>query len=291
MAKHLDGLMLRTFLEAVRFGSIGRAAASLGRTQPATTQILRRLEDVVGKRLLDRSARGVSPTKDGQKFLPFAKQIIDLSDKILGDFDHKNLGRRRNLVVKVGEDVAGAALLKAIVGAADDHAPVTLHVDSPANASTVEQLASGEIDMFIGEPLKSSSVSSLLSRSVNVPLVWACAPHFRAAVRPLPLALYPMDCAWRHQIVETLTSNQIDWFSVVESESLSAMLASARSGLSVIACLPQVLDAALVRLDPLEVGLPCPPVVEVALYRSIVKVGGAAAARIESALWKSVLAA
>ncbi|MFD1052492.1 LysR family transcriptional regulator, partial [Kibdelosporangium lantanae] len=47
MAKELETALLRTFVTAVRSGSISRAATALGHTQPALSQQLRKLESVV----------------------------------------------------------------------------------------------------------------------------------------------------------------------------------------------------------------------------------------------------
>jgi len=53
---------LRTFLETYRAGSLTRAAERLGITQPAASAHLAALEEMLGKPLFRRQARGVSPT-------------------------------------------------------------------------------------------------------------------------------------------------------------------------------------------------------------------------------------
>jgi hypothetical protein len=45
----LEFSLLRTFLAVIRYGSMGRAAAAVGRTQPAVSQQMLRLEKVVGQ--------------------------------------------------------------------------------------------------------------------------------------------------------------------------------------------------------------------------------------------------
>jgi DNA-binding transcriptional LysR family regulator len=46
MMRDVDTAALRCFVTAVRAGSMGRAAEVLGRTQPAISQQVRRLEDI-----------------------------------------------------------------------------------------------------------------------------------------------------------------------------------------------------------------------------------------------------
>src|SRR5215469_14148226 len=69
MTRDVDTAALRCFVTAVRAGSMGRAAEVLGRTQPAISQQVRRLEDILDCSLLRRSASGVAVTPEGEAFL------------------------------------------------------------------------------------------------------------------------------------------------------------------------------------------------------------------------------
>ncbi|MFO0735014.1 MAG: LysR family transcriptional regulator [Labilithrix sp.] len=56
--------------------SFGKAAASLGVTTAAVSKSLRRLEEDLGVRLLDRSSRVVSLTREGEEFLERCQQAV-----------------------------------------------------------------------------------------------------------------------------------------------------------------------------------------------------------------------
>ncbi|MDB5725436.1 MAG: LysR family transcriptional regulator [Novosphingobium sp.] len=60
---------LTVFLVVAQEGSFTRAAARLGMSQPALSQIIRRLEGKIGLRLLRRTTRSVSPTEAGGRLL------------------------------------------------------------------------------------------------------------------------------------------------------------------------------------------------------------------------------
>jgi DNA-binding transcriptional LysR family regulator len=65
-------------LKAVaELGSMGKAAARLGMSQPAVSQSISDLERVLGVRLLDRSRYGVEPTAYGNTFLKWSTVIFD----------------------------------------------------------------------------------------------------------------------------------------------------------------------------------------------------------------------
>jgi DNA-binding transcriptional LysR family regulator len=99
MSKDLDTGALRCFATAVRSGSMGRAAEALERTQPAISQQIRRLEDILGSRLVRRTARGVVMTAEGEAFLPLAERILALSDEAQSHVRNRALAtvRRRRI--------------------------------------------------------------------------------------------------------------------------------------------------------------------------------------------------
>jgi DNA-binding transcriptional LysR family regulator len=63
------------FLEVARLGHVGRAAQSVGVTQPAVSKSIRRLEQAVGVPLFERGAHGVLLTGDGHLFLESARRF------------------------------------------------------------------------------------------------------------------------------------------------------------------------------------------------------------------------
>jgi DNA-binding transcriptional LysR family regulator len=60
----LDVRVLRSFVSVVETGSVTETARRLGRTQPAITLQMKRLEEITGKALFRETAAGhCSPTK------------------------------------------------------------------------------------------------------------------------------------------------------------------------------------------------------------------------------------
>jgi len=62
-----DASDLLAFLAVARERSFTRAAAKLGMTQSALSQIIRNLEERIGVRLLNRTTRSVTPTQAGER--------------------------------------------------------------------------------------------------------------------------------------------------------------------------------------------------------------------------------
>ncbi|OXC89929.1 LysR family transcriptional regulator, partial [Achromobacter sp. KAs 3-5] len=78
MSTDFDPALLRTFVAVCRYGSLSRAAEMSGRAQSALSTQIRRLEEMVGKRLLHRTGRGMAPTTEGELLLSYANRILAL---------------------------------------------------------------------------------------------------------------------------------------------------------------------------------------------------------------------
>src|SRR5882757_980873 len=79
----LDIRMLRSFVSVVQTGSITVTARQLGRTQPAITLQLQRLEELINTTLLRHEGRRQLLTDDGDLVLSYAKTILRLHDEML----------------------------------------------------------------------------------------------------------------------------------------------------------------------------------------------------------------
>ncbi len=77
----MDMRQLRYFVQIVESGSLAKASRQLFIAQPALSQQMARLEDEVGKSLLVRSSRGVTPTDNGEALYHHAKFMLRQLDQ------------------------------------------------------------------------------------------------------------------------------------------------------------------------------------------------------------------
>ncbi len=122
----IDTALLRTFLSLADSRSFSRTGARIGRSQSAVSAQVRRLETVLGHRLLDRDTRNVALTADGERLLPHARQMIAAVDAMLARFRTADLSGE----VRFGspEDFASAYLPEILASFANDHPAVRLTV-------------------------------------------------------------------------------------------------------------------------------------------------------------------
>ncbi len=247
---NLDLDLLRAFVSVVECASFTRAAAALGRTQPAVSLQIRRLEDQLRAPLLDRGGRGVALTTEGAALLPQARRLLRLNDEIvaaLGDGDLEG-------EVRFGapEDVA-TMHLPGILGAfARSHPRIRLAVTCDYTANLLDQMSRGMLDLAL---IKREPVGPDLGVRVwGEPLVWVALDAAVVEAAPLPLIVAPAPDIYRKRALAALQGAGIDFRASFTSPSLAGQLAALRAGLGV-----GVLPAAMVPRDLAVIGPPLPP--------------------------------
>lgn len=91
---------LNSFVSVIEEGNFGRAAARLYMTAPALSQQIRRLEQQLGVRLVDRDTQPLVPTEAGELLLEHAHRILQATQDAAVDL--ARLSRRRDRVLRLG---------------------------------------------------------------------------------------------------------------------------------------------------------------------------------------------
>ncbi|WP_396595636.1 LysR substrate-binding domain-containing protein [Brevundimonas sp. R86498] len=246
---NLDLDLLRAFVTVVETTSFTKAASLLGRTQPAVSLQIRRLEDTLRSPLLDRGGKGMALTTEGAALLPHARRLLRLNDEIvatLGDGDLEG-------EVRFGapEDIA-TMHLPGILGAfARSHPRIRLAVTCDYTANLLDQMSRGMLDLAL---IKREPVGPELGVRVwSEPLVWVALDASIVETTPLPLIVAPAPDIYRKRALGALQAAGIDFRASFTSPSLAGQMAALRAGLGV-----GVLPAAMAPRDLAVLGPPLP---------------------------------
>jgi len=145
---------LELLLAVTRLGSLGRAAAELGITQPAASARMAGMERQIGVALLERSPRGSRPTAAGALVAEWAAQVLAAAQGL--DAGIAALRERRDTRLRVSASLTVAeylmpgwllALHAALPGTA-----VTLRAANSADVAA--QVLAGEADLGFVEGLR-----------------------------------------------------------------------------------------------------------------------------------------
>ncbi|NIA08912.1 MAG: LysR family transcriptional regulator [Nitrospiraceae bacterium] len=127
--------------------SFSRAAQEIYLTQPTVSGHIRTLEDALGVQLFDRGGKKVVPTKAGEFFYPFVRQILKLisqSEREMAMF----LGQEKGSLELGGSNIPGQYILPALIGrfrAKRPNAQVILRI-ADTTAITVE-VANSDLEL------------------------------------------------------------------------------------------------------------------------------------------------
>ena len=248
-AVNLDLDLLRAFVTVVETGSFTRAAALLGRTQPAVSLQIRRLEDQLRSPLFERTGKGVGLTTEGAALLPQARRLLRLNDEIVATLGEGDLEGE----VRFGapEDIA-TMHLPGILGAfARSHPRIRLSVTCDYTANLLDQMSRGMLDLAL---IKREPVGPDLGVRVwTEPLVWVALDASLVEASPLPLIIAPAPDIYRKRALGALTDAGVAFRASFTSPSLSGQMAALRAGLGV-----GVLPAAMAPRDLTVLGAPLP---------------------------------
>ncbi|MCX8132228.1 MAG: LysR family transcriptional regulator [Clostridia bacterium] len=86
----MDIKQLKTFLSIARLQSFTLTAQKLNYAQSTVTTQIQLLEKEFGVKLFDRLGQNITLTPDGKKLLPFAEQIVKLSNEAKNVMDNSN---------------------------------------------------------------------------------------------------------------------------------------------------------------------------------------------------------
>lgn len=263
MTVNLDLDCLRTFLAIVDTASFTKAAHKVGRSQSAISMQVKRLEQAVGGKLLDRVSGRVSPTSRGNALLPKAQELLRSSDDLVAQM--QNLQVSGNVCFGVCDDFADDHLSAVLDRFRRTHSMVSLELTIGLSGRLLEGLDDGEFDLVVaknpqGGPRRFHKV---LARTR---LPWVVAPHFRSddVSASIPLVLFPEGAFPRDLMIDALARAGRTWFPAVTCHSLAALKASVRAGLGVSAITHTAVGAGLRFAHELK--LPSLPDIETSVF-------------------------
>ncbi|MEM9682831.1 MAG: LysR substrate-binding domain-containing protein [Pseudomonadota bacterium] len=144
------------FVKVVDLGSFVKAARELRVTQSALTQRLKKLEEALGARLIDRTTRTVAPTAVGRSFLPAARRLIEQFEQSVADVEGV-IGMRGGRVAIASLITVATHILPAVLGRfSERHPGVRVRIFDESEQDILEYVRRGDaefaIDMLVDTP-------------------------------------------------------------------------------------------------------------------------------------------
>lgn len=258
----LDVESVQAFVTIADFQSFTRAAEALGSTQGAVSVKLKRLEDRLGHKLIERTPRRVRLSAHGASFINPAREFIAAHDRAVAALSCEC----RRFRLGIAEHVAGPEVPTLLARLNERDPALTIEVRLEHSRSLLDAFDAGALDAVIvrqeddrrdGEDLGPEHFG------------WFAAPGFHQQPgKPLRLAALAPCCGVRDIAIRALAAAGIEWNEVFVGGGHAAVMAAVSAGLAAAA-----FSCRLAPADTIEVGqrlgLPALPSSRIMLHSTL----------------------
>jgi DNA-binding transcriptional LysR family regulator len=145
--KQLSLTVLRTLVTIVEVGNFNRAGELLGRSQPAISLQIKKLEEQVNRKLFTKVGQSYRINNEGKWLYKKAKQMLAINDDIFRELSNETLRGRMRLGIP---SEFASALLPSIVGEFSQRYPdVSLDVTSALSKHLLNGSQTKQFDLIL----------------------------------------------------------------------------------------------------------------------------------------------
>ncbi|MEH6358016.1 MAG: LysR family transcriptional regulator [Pseudomonadales bacterium] len=228
--KNLPMDVLRSFITVAELGGFTQAGELLGRSQPAISLQIKRLEEMTNTHLFSRNSQGLKLTQQGETLFKYASDILSINDEAFNTFLKPTLSGR----VRFGiPSEFATTLLPKIVGRfAKAYPNVTLEVTCDLSKSLLSEERANQFDLILA--LHDNPSNKHRGQVKADELVWVSSPDQHAHEKEaVPLIVAQEGCIYRHRAIQSLRKVNQDYRVVYTIPDLAGIKAAIEEGLGV----------------------------------------------------------
>lgn len=251
MKRDLEIDLLRTFAAVAAHRNFTQAARAIGRTQSAVSLQIKRLEEIVGKRLFERSRQSVSITHVGEALLVYANRILAANDAALSHIQRPEAEG----LVRIGtpDDYATYLLPPILTAMRKDYPRLKFEVTCDNACDLLPMLEHGGLDVVVATH-RPNAVAGQIAR--YEPLHWVASPDYvDDPEAQLSLVLFPSGCVCRDIALDALKQIDRPWHVAYSTRSIGLMEKAMLESSTVSAMEASIIPAGLKIIDG-RTGLP-----------------------------------
>jgi len=238
----MDLRQLRYFTQIVESGSLSRASRQLFIAQPALSQQLGKLEGEVGKPLLNRSSRGVTPTDNGLALYHHARFMLRQLEQALSIARQESGAVQGMVSVGLPATTVSAIGLPLVQRIRERYPSILLNVVEGMSGHIGQMMRMGQLDLavlFSRDAAPDTSADPLVEEElfVMLPRHSALVPRRRTSVTiaeaaALPLILPTGAHGLRRRISAEFEQRNLTAQIVAEIDSLSLLMSCVYDGMA-----------------------------------------------------------
>ena len=228
--KNLPMDLLRSFVSVAQLNSITKAGELLGRSQPAITLQMQRLEELVDETLLVRNGKNMDLSEAGDRLYEYANQILSLNDLAVSEFSKSAVTGKIRLGIP--SEFATVLLPKIVSRFAKAYPNVTLEVNCELSKNLLTKTGKASHDLILALQDDPNAKDSALVKID--PLVWVASSDMTSQkVSVVPLIVASQGCIYRNRAIRMLGKSRQPWQIVYTNPDLTGIQYAIQEGLGV----------------------------------------------------------
>ena len=228
--KNLPMDLLRSFVSVAQLNSITKAGELLGRSQPAITLQMQRLEELVDETLLVRNGKNMDLSEAGDRLYEYANQILSLNDLAVSEFSKSAVTGKLRLGIP--SEFATVLLPKIVSRFAKAYPNVTLEVNCELSKNLLTKSGKASHDLILALQDDPNAKDSALVKTD--PLVWVAGSDMTSQkVSVVPLIVASQGCIYRNSAIRMLDKSKQPWQIVYTNPDLTGIQYAIQEGLGV----------------------------------------------------------
>ena len=144
---NVDLELYRVFCEVVKYKNISKTADSIGISQSAVTQSIKKLEDLLGGQLFFRNKRGVELTEEGKKLYEYIDDSIETMNNAENMFSQYIDVERGMIRIGGGSTIISSLIGDLLIEFIKKYPGIELSITSGLSEDLLKKLSNGEIDL------------------------------------------------------------------------------------------------------------------------------------------------
>ncbi|MCL4409452.1 LysR family transcriptional regulator [Aliidiomarina haloalkalitolerans] len=245
--KHIPLENLRAFVTVTDLQSYTLAGEHLGRSQPAISLQIKRLEDQLGSTFVERHGNKMKLTAAGQDLYQAARQILGLHDQLLSRFTADSVSGQVRLGIP---SEFATALLPRILGQFSSSYPqISLEVTSALSRDLRLGASRGQFDIILTVAEQAPADAVKVKEDA---LIWVAGRADYQWPQQLPLVVAAEGCIYRRRALQALKQHQNEHRIAYTNSDLTGISAALKSDLGITVLAKSSLPQDLVELKHSE---------------------------------------
>lgn len=227
--RNLDMDLLRSFAAVADTGSFTAAAEVVARSQSALSVHIKRLEQLAGCMVFERTSRYLALTPAGETLLGYARRILELNDETLRRMMEPTVTGEIRLGVT--EYFLPGQLAQILGRFAASYPNVHLEIRTGLSMDLRHELNEGELDVAIALVGPQDKIKPIWKE----PQQWVAREDFtfKSEGNVLPLVVLPQGCIFRNYAMQTLKKARQPYRIAFTGSSMAGVQAAVMAGLGI----------------------------------------------------------